>query len=810
MIVKFDLSDISDTTDVSSAKLRLYVEDAKDYNEMYLNVITSEWDADVTWNNRTESQTWNTPGGDYDPQKQVTINADPDVETWEEYDVTTFIQDFLQGNYPNYGFLVRMKIAEGIETIKRYYASSDTSIVSLRPHLVIESDDFPDSEDPVVTITSPDGHTLAIPTSHTITWTASDDIGVVERDIFFSSDDDASWTPVSSDPSNTGSYSWTVPTVESSACKVMMNVYDGAGNCGTDTTDNFTIADLAAPSVTIITPGAGEQIGAGTTYEVTWTATDNIGVVAKSIYYRPTTGSAHVLIDSASGNTGSYQWNVLNAVYPNFKLIMHVYDAAGNHGMYTTGGFQIVDLEAPVVAITSPAAGENVTQGAPYNITWTATDNIGVASRAIHFSSDGTNWTLLDSAGGNTGTYEWAVPLIESSACKVKINVYDAAGNPGSSTTESFNIVDINAPVVAILTPTDGEDVKQGEAYNITWTAENRPGVVSRAIHFTSDGTNWTLLDSALGNTGNYEGTVPLVESSTCKLRIYAYDASGNRGSKTTESFSVVDLDAPVVAILTPAAGDNIPLGSAYNITWTAENRPGVVSRAIYFCSDGTTWTLVDSALGNTGTFEWTVPTVLSSTCQIRIFAYDGSGNQGSNTTGAFNIFDLLAPVVTVLTPTAEDVLKQDSTYDITWTATDNVGVTLRSIYLSSDSGIAWTPVESADGNTGAFEWAIPTVTSIICLIKVFAYDASGNVGSQVSGAFTIEPPTSLIPDPLNNVHARYKVTITNLQGRKIASFETNNLNIDSKIRRPLSSGMHIVHVKTAGKKLVLRKCFIK
>jgi hypothetical protein len=53
-------------------------------------------------------------------------------------------------------------------------------------------------------------------------------------------------------------------------------------------------------------------------------------------------------------------------------------------------------------------------------------------------------------------------------------------------------------------------------------------------------------------------------------------------------------------------------------------------------------------------------------------------------------------------------------------------------------------------------------------------------------------------------------VTIINLQGREIASFETNNFNIDSRVRRSLSSGIHIVNIKTAGKKLVLRKCFIK
>lgn len=99
------------------------------------------------------------------------------------------------------------------------------------------------------------------------------------------------------------------------------------------------------------------------------------------------------------------------------------------------------DLEAPKVTVTSPAASAKLEVGSVYRIKWTATDNVGVTSRAIRFSSNnGSTWTLVDSASGNTGTYEWTVPDEISKSCKIKVSAYDAAKNVGNKESGVFEI----------------------------------------------------------------------------------------------------------------------------------------------------------------------------------------------------------------------------------------------------------------------------------------------------------------------------------------------------------------------------------
>lgn len=161
---------------------------------------------------------------------------------------------------------------------------------------------------------------------------------------------------------------------------------------------------------------------------------------------------------------------------------------------------------------------------------------------------------------------------------------------------------------------------------------------------------------------------------------------------------------------------------------------------------------------------------------------------------------DQQAPVVSVSAPGSGEELQQGAAYAIEWTATDNVGVVSRAIYFTEDDGTTWTLVDSAAGNTGTFDWTVPTATSALCMIKVFAYDAAGNVGNGESAQFAIGgsgiTPTLFTIKPAG----LYRITITNVQGRIISSFRTENLDL-KRIKESLPSGLHIVHIMTSKEK---------
>jgi hypothetical protein len=105
---------------------------------------------------------------------------------------------------------------------------------------------------------------------------------------------------------------------------------------------------------------------------------------------------------------------------------------------------------------------------------------------------------------------------------------------------------------------------------------------------------------------------------------------------------------------------------------------------------------------------------------------------------------DVTSPSVIVTSPNGGEAAYLAGTIDITWSASDDVGVTSVDILLSRDAGDTWTETLAAGiANTGMYEWTVtgPVVTGT-ALVKVVAYDAGCNINSDVSDAtFDIADP---------------------------------------------------------------------
>ncbi len=180
---------------------------------------------------------------------------------------------------------------------------------------------------------------------------------------------------------------------------------------------------------------------------------------------------------------------------------------------------------------------------------------------------------------------------------------------------------------------------------------------------------------------------------------------------------------------------------------------------------------------------------------------------------------DGVPPEVEVTSPSGGDELEAGKDEEITWTATDNVGVVSRAIYLTTD-GSTWELVDSADDNTGTFDWTVPDEASSSCKVKVIAYDEIGNAGDGESSDFSIGS-TGIIHDLTKAKElvtfrknagsysiyvpfaGSFDVAVTDVQGKQIASFTTTNGRGWYDLQRPVSSGMHIISIKTPGRTIV-------
>jgi hypothetical protein len=122
--------------------------------------------------------------------------------------------------------------------------------------------------DPTVTVTNPNGGESFITTSpQTLTWTATDNVGVSSVDVLLSrSGTGGPFETLYSGP-NSNSYSWTVTGPPSNDCYLKVVAHDEAGNAGSDLSNlPFAIIDIATP--TLLSEFAANPVEAG--IELRW------------------------------------------------------------------------------------------------------------------------------------------------------------------------------------------------------------------------------------------------------------------------------------------------------------------------------------------------------------------------------------------------------------------------------------------------------------------------------------------------------------------------------------------------------------
>ena len=142
-LLEFDLSTIPATTVIDSAVFQMYLyfwcgknDTAKAYK------VTNQWlegdgeSTGVTWDYRDKSvpQAWNVVGGDYDTTTVGSFNVKS--TGWYSMDLTTLVQEWLDGSSPNYGIILSPPLSVG-NRLNYYHSRENTLFASLRPRLTI-------------------------------------------------------------------------------------------------------------------------------------------------------------------------------------------------------------------------------------------------------------------------------------------------------------------------------------------------------------------------------------------------------------------------------------------------------------------------------------------------------------------------------------------------------------------------------------------------------------------------------------------------------------------------------------------------
>lgn len=149
------------------------------------------------------------------------------------------------------------------------------------------------------------------------------------------------------------------------------------------------------------------------------------------------------------------------------------------------------------------------------------------------------------------------------------------------------------------------------------------------SLLFKETGRNIDTMDRRVWNIRPYRGQsvyVKVVDNATGVWGHINCD-------EIEEYFAAPDTIAPLVTVLRPNGGEVFYTGEMDTITWTATDVWGVDSVSVYYSADGgsTFPFLIATGEPNDGELDWLVPDAISSTCLVKVVAFDPSRNVGTD-----------------------------------------------------------------------------------------------------------------------------------------------------------------------------------
>ena len=231
--------------------------------------------------------------------------------------------------------------------------------------------------------------------------------------------------------------------------------------------------------------------------------------------------------------------------------------------------------------------------------------------------ASGTNLDAVAGTGATTQTRVSAsdVQIVMTNAQQSSANNFVVASSKPLAATTSIAPSTRSAGDPQFTLTVDGSDF--GECSVVRLDDSDRLTTFVSPSQLTA---TITLTDQAAGGTRTITVFTPT-------------PGGGTSNGQTLTILGTPDSEAPVVSVTSPAGGENWDVSTVHTITWAATDNIVVASVSLAWSSDGGTTfpNVIATGIANSGSFSWTVPMNLTTTARIRVRAFDGSGNVGSD-----------------------------------------------------------------------------------------------------------------------------------------------------------------------------------
>jgi hypothetical protein len=385
----------------------------------------------------------------------------------------------------------------------------------------------------------------------------------------------------------------------------------------------------------------------------------------------------------------------------------------------------------PALVVLTPVAGETITAGSSFNITWQS--NLTTEVKIEYSADNGSTWIIIVENTANDGLYTWdPVPNLQSLQCRVRLSTIDNSIsdiNPGK-----FTIQESTSKLLNLTQPNGGEILYAGEAYNITWISND---VNQVKIEFSSDnGASWNTISPTYPADSGYYRWSPVPDVSTAGGLIKITDVSAD--TLTDQSNSTFAIGKPQsIQVVSPNGAEQWPAKSRKVITWSSSQVANV--KIEYSNNNGVDWYTVAASTESDGYYEWDpLPEFPSTNAKIRISDVDGYPSDESDA-----VFTVLPEdALTLIQPNGGEQWLSGSTQVISWNSykTTNKAVNgskdilnylpkapMKQMNVSSvkleyttNSGAQWHSIAENVDNNGSYTWqSVPSANSSLCKVRI-------------------------------------------------------------------------------------------
>lgn len=397
------------------------------------------------------------------------------------------------------------------------------------------------------------------------------------------------------------------------------------------------------------------------------------------------------------------------------------------------------DLFAPGVGIYS-STGESDSSYESWSGTSMATPHVTGA------------WALLRQASSSSSVDD-ILTALKDTGPEVDTLCGGGGSCPRIQVDSAINRLLGNTDSITVKSPNGGEKWNVGSTYAVTWSSTGAVGNVK--IEYSIDsGSKWSTIVASTKNTGSYNWAVPNAPSTKCKVKV-SEAADGKPSDASNAIFSIVAVTTPTLTVTSPNGGETWDAGTAHNITWTSTGTVGNV-KIEYSTNNGSSWTSVINSTANDGSHSWTLPTINSTKCKVRISeASDGSPTDTSNA-----VFSIIIPIPPEISLNRTEfyygaIVGGAVTGSQSLRIDNTGGGTLQWTALANNSWITTSPASGTNAGESAISIAPGTleIGSYTGSITVAASGASNtpqtvNVHLTVKEAAQDEPPFGSFDTP--------------------------------------------------------------